>query len=362
MDIILPNKDLILPSSFSPEKDKIWTPKKDLLFRIKKYTDLIVSPFKTFVGTAGWYRLEARNDIDGKRRWLTPEFHNNITNYGLNLLSGNNFGMFNYCQVGSGNSPPANTDTTLQNWMASGSKTSNSNPTNSGAPDYSNSVTLTYTFSSGAVVGNISEIGIGVSNTSGSSLFSRELIRDASGNPTTITLASNETLIVYYKLKTYLPVTDNVYSLTGTIAGSSQSRTITARSMNLILTNNNDYYYGWSAFYNGAPLVFRNIDDGLSKLSTSSALSITGRITDLTGTTPSSTSGSTYVSNSFSFTKQFIWNPSVANQSNKTAALMLGYRAGWGACGPMQFEFDTPIVKASNQTLTLQATITWGRH
>lgn len=349
------------PSIWVPGSDKIWTPEKDLLFRIKKYTDLVLSPLKTSIGTEGWFRIQARNNIDGSLRWLTPWFHNNITNYGLNLL-GSTTNPYGYCQVGTGAATPQNTDTTLQSWLASGGRTGASAPTNSGSPDYSNSVTMTYTFSTGAVVGNISEIGIGPSTSSGSSLFSRELIRDASGNPTTITLLSTETLIVYYTLKTYLPVTDNVITVNGTIGGSAASRSVTIRSANLIMTNSNDYYYGWAPFYNSYPLAFTNMSDGLSKISTSSALPITGRVSDLNGSNPSSTSTSSYTANSFSSTKQFVWSPTVANQSNKTALLLLADRSGLGPCGPIQFEFDTPIVKTNLQTLTLQTTVSWGRH
>lgn len=108
--------------------------------------------------------------------------------------------------VGTGSTPPLPTDTSLENEIAS----------SLGVTDYNNSysyneqddtltfvVTATRSFSLGGVIGNISEVGVnfnGAGVWTGNRLQSRALIQDSQGDPTTISLGSEDQLVVVYTL------------------------------------------------------------------------------------------------------------------------------------------------------------------
>lgn len=357
MNILVPSKKLILPSNFSKERDKIWTPEKELLFRIKKYSDIFVNPFNVKVSLNGWFRLQIMG-ADGRKRWATDWFSNNITNYGLDLLGTSTY-KYGYCQVGTGNNPPANTDTSLQTYLASSALTANPATTNGVSPDYSSNILLTYKFATGGVIGNISEIGIGPSASSGSSLFSRELIRDASGNPTTISLGSSDTLIVYYNLKVYPPVTDSAVLVNGTIGGSAVTRTVTTRSAQINSS-------AWLAGTGQYAISFASLPNGggsTAVLSTSAIAAITSA--PPTSVLNSSGSRGSYTSGSYKSTIQWIWIPSAGSGNYLSTWFYLGTMLNGGSnnsgAASFQFGFDTALVKTNVQTLTIQSSVTWAR-
>lgn len=157
----------------------------------------------------------------------TDWFDNLITNQGLDSIGNSNpYGPvdFRICPnigVGTGSTTPAVTDTTLDAFLAAWPVYGQYNPAPSivnsyvaGSPAYYSSV-MTYTYSVGAAAGNLTEIGTGY-YTSGDTtfkVFSRALIVDGGGSPTTLTILSDEILTVVYELRCYLDQTDNTYSI-----------------------------------------------------------------------------------------------------------------------------------------------------
>ncbi len=87
------------------------------------------------------------------------------------------------CMVGSGNAAPAETDTALQARASTSNINVQSNNSNV-SPRYGWR-RRTFRFAAGAAAGNLSEVGVGWTTTA---VFSRALILDGSGNPTTITV------------------------------------------------------------------------------------------------------------------------------------------------------------------------------
>jgi hypothetical protein len=152
-------------------------------------------------------------EVPGSRHEPVPTFRNLITNGGLDRM-GNNTDYLYYCQIGSGGATPVNADTSLANWLAS-FLTFASTLKNPPEPPYYASITKDFQFPVGAAAGNISEIGIGW--TDKGNLFSRALVKDSAGNPTTITVLPDEILQVTYQLRFYPPLVDN--SGTVTLAG-----------------------------------------------------------------------------------------------------------------------------------------------
>ena len=152
------------------------------------------------------------------------EFDNLITNYGLDAFGSTSF--MPVCGVGTGNTAPAVGNITLQSQSMLSTSTLNlTNAVNASSP-YETTGSTTYRFPAAASNINIAEVGVGINNAGALNCFSRELIRDGLGNPTTISLLTNEILDVTYQLKYYPPLAD----VTGTITlgGSNYSYTVRA--------------------------------------------------------------------------------------------------------------------------------------
>lgn len=141
---------------------------------------------------------------DGSKR-STGWFDNLILDSGLNHVGTKGIGSF--AQVGSGSATPLAANTSLQSWIAGTSgqigQTEGASPT---APYYG-WCRRSFRFAAGVAAGNLAEVGIGWGNT-GSTLFSRALIRDGLGDPTVLTVLSDEVLDVTYELRCYAPTAD----------------------------------------------------------------------------------------------------------------------------------------------------------
>lgn len=172
------------------------------------------------IGVSGHYTLR-RIGPDGSVR-QTLEFDNLITDTGLDqIFNSPNFAYgFGYyignCCVGAGNTPPAYTDTSLVSQIASiyginGVDRVVSKTYVPGPPAYWRMIN-TYRFGTGVAAGNIAEVGIFPHNDG--RLFSRALVLDGAGNPTTLTVLSDEILDVTYELRFYLDTSDTVGTFT----------------------------------------------------------------------------------------------------------------------------------------------------
>ncbi|WP_444903826.1 hypothetical protein ACJJIU_00265 [Microbulbifer sp. CnH-101-E] len=169
-------------------------------------------------GLAGRFKIEAYKrdasgaEIPGSRRVAAPWFSNLILNQGLDKWAGGQ-DIKRVCHVGAGSSTPAVTDTGLNSPLAyTEDRSSLTNGLdNSGAPFvWGRSV---FAFGEGEAAGNLAEIGVGW-GTNHTDLFSRTLITDAQGNPTSLTVLPDEYLDVTYELRIYIPTEDAV----GTVA------------------------------------------------------------------------------------------------------------------------------------------------
>lgn len=160
----------------------------------------------------------------GKRgRISTGWFDNLITNAGLMaLLSTSTISA--RCVVGSSSQVPAATDTHLVDRM--GSIVSGSKLNGYDAANGFGWTRITYNFASGQATGNVREVGITLTTSTSSNLFSRALVRDASGQPATITVLADEYLTVIYELRRKW-ITPAPYTLSYTFAGQTHTTTVT---------------------------------------------------------------------------------------------------------------------------------------
>lgn len=284
------------------------------------------------LGLSGHFVIKAHKE-DGSSR-VVAEFTNIITNNGLDLFGTNNLdGCTAKVCVGTGNTVPVAGDTALASFLATASTT------------YSSSITIdqvgryvfysrSYQFGLGQAAGNISEIGIGVSSTN---LFSRALIKDNNGDPTTITILSNEYLTVSYQVKIKQPVSDVLDTIDG--------YDVTLRPSRINLSDAN----GWNG--NGMYMLADNFfnylyasSGGISSIE--GAPSLTTRI--------GSANNSAYVPGSFTRTATFFLGTNIANYN------ISAFFAKFGP-GAWQFSVSPAIAKNNTDELTIGMSISWAR-
>lgn len=165
----------------------------------------------------GKYQLTVRRA--GEIVQQTDWFDNLILDQGLNYLGLYSNGTlssaspFEYAHVGTGTSAASASQTQLDSYVAGVAYLSSStSSSNSGAPLYARTVVQNYAFAQGAVVGNISEVGIGRTLVTGN-LSSRARVVDGGGNPTTISITAIDQLTVSYALT----ITRNLAQSSGSV-------------------------------------------------------------------------------------------------------------------------------------------------
>lgn len=179
----------------------------------------VTIPINVSTKVAGRFTLHVYRD--GELRQTVGPFDNLVLNQGLDILCGGIPGgygsayVMTYVDVGTGTNTPSITDITLQTplgnpqiYSSGGSSTYVAGP-----PAY-HTITSVYTYPLGALVGNISEIGVGGAASNFNPpvsrpflLFSRALIVDGGGSPTVVSLTSADQLVVTYEVRRYLDLT-----------------------------------------------------------------------------------------------------------------------------------------------------------
>ena len=299
-------------------------------------------------GIAGEYRMVVTKP-DGST-FDTGWFDNLIVNQGLDRLGNGGLNpIFNYCRVGTGNSVPTVTQTQLDAQIAFsntiGAATSTSN---SGSPLYQTTLINTCVFPQGAVVGTIAEVGIGWATT-GTTLFSRALILDNLGSPTTITLVAIDQLTVYYRVRIVPPLTD----FSGSVLISSTNYNYTTRVAQVASFGTNQYMFTYDYFSSpGASLTY-------GAGSALGAITSSGPTGAQTGTAGTVVNGSYTIGNYY---KDSTWSWSIS-QGLATGGIQ-AIRFTWGSIYQtftFQLRFDNVIPKTNTNVLTLIMRFTWYR-
>lgn len=308
---------------------------------------------------SGQFRMVVSEDAEMERvKHDTGFFDNLITDVGMNrvgtvLSSGGAIDVFNtLCGrfvVGSGSATPAFTDTALAAPVAFAS----SNPVlESESSNYERGwyeITVRHQFGQGQATGNLSEIGIQGTSTSGP-LWSRALILDGAGNPTTITVLPDDFLTCYYTLRIMIPQEDAVFNIDVDYDEDGIVPTVvTARPLN---ANSSSAYVGWGLMpmYTGLieqPLAYTG---GLSAPTASVPLgsSIGGDISESSSYAP-------YVQDSF---ERFYTITLSLNQLNSSTIRTVIARRMLGC---WQVEFDPPLQKNNTQIMQLTFGYSWAR-
>ena len=288
---------------------------------------------------SGQYQITVytKDGIKFRSKW----FDNIVTDAGLNQIGIGNF--LTHCYVGSGNSTPIPTQSSLDNQVGSStteifSQSAGASPT----PPYHGYRNVSFRFAIGSVTGNLSEVGIGWIDA----LFSRALIVDDFGLPTTITVLENEGLVVTYLIRNYVPIADN--SFMAIIA--DEVRNCTMRVSN---ATSGSTTTGWG--FEGTPVRVRTgvpsiiaYDGDLGTIfqQPSGAFAVC-----------TSTGNADYINNSYERGFSASWTQNVANFTNGIKSFFLP-SVGLGA---YQFSVDPPIMKNISRMLTMSFKIQWSR-
>lgn len=305
---------------------------------------------RSTVGLEGWITLRARSRYGLIRRehsFRSDErgpFHNLITNRGLNLAGAKNLLMF-YFHVGTGTTPPAEEDVELGNYAGSLESQGAGQSGNAGAPDY-------YAWRRGTYINGIGDLGnvilteCGVGGESnGSDLWSRELIRDSNGNPSSFPISSDEQLEAIYEARLYPPLTDVVAQ--ADIGPSTYEAT--TRAINVNSQSN-----GWGIpSVNGYADMFTTNSVNQQIIHSGDLVPITTAFNSGTLAGAISTETAPYVTDSFENTISTVWG-SGSSGNVKTI------RRAFGGC-TFQVGLDPVFVKDPNQSVRLYQKITWAR-
>lgn len=305
------------------------------------------------IGLSGQYRIEVRDQY-GNIKQETDWFDNLILDIGLDRV-GVNAALGQYARVGTGTSTPIVAQTQLDAQIAASSTVAVNTGTfvNSGSPLYETETSTPYSFAQGAVVGNITEIGVGWATT-GATLFSRALIVDTGGSPIAITLTSIDQLTVYYKLKIVPSLADVSSSVT--ISGTPVPYTGRVSSVQTFGANSNLMYSGGIPYQSingatGAVYQFPTTLGGVTS-SPSAGSNVALGVGAASVSHSAYSSGTYYLDSTLNFP-----TGSSANFGAGIGGLRLYYQ------GQMffQYAFGSAIMKTNTRVLTLTFRFSWSR-
>ena len=291
------------------------------------------------------FKLQVAGHIEiySDKRGKLAEFDNIFLDQGLNALGTTS--MPNNIWIGSGSAEPLPSNTQLVNFVARSSSPSPRIPSsfgvNGSAPYYAWE-RIGVRFDPLGVNVNLSEIGLGTNTV----LYTRALIKDANGVPTTLTILSDEILDISYTVRIYAPTTDATGQITlgGNIGGTYDWIARACR----VTTDGYYGYIGWalnrSASYIGYAYAYQGPIGDITKAPASSVPHVTHNIVP-------------YVQNSFTA-------KSVVNVDTYQGNFVGGIRSitlclGWGE---YQMQFDPAIPKTDLDTLSLSFAVTYARY
>jgi hypothetical protein len=295
----------------------------------------------------------------GKRGTVVlADFDNMILDAGLNYVAGGGTQASTYCQVGTGTTAVAAGQTALANYLANTAVVQRdwggAGTYVAGPPAYKWDY-KTYRFNTGVATGNLTEVGIGW--TTSGNLFSRALILDGGGSPTTITVLSDETLDVTYTLRAYAPA-----DVTGTITLAGVNYDFTLRGAAMAS--------GGTGTWNPGHIM----TTGMANAAAANAPVYSGAISATPGGVPSGSNASgsavctvsAYVANSLQRNVEYRLDLSQANLGGGFRSMYFSVTGNLGGGGSLpthayQIEFSPNVPKDNTKVLRLNFTFSLSR-
>lgn len=297
-------------------------------------------------GVKGRFRLESircgEESVD--HGW----FDNMVLNNGLIKMlksDGSGSGFLSIRPVcGTGNTAVLPTDTALAAFKAGGSANAISATTqrNSTVVPYHVRYTWVWQLPAGTAAGNISEVGIATTNSTPNSstpLFSRALVTDSSGDPSSITVLADEILQITYELTVRIPDTTS-----GTFVQTNRGTPVVT-SYTIIPANMQSS--GANGFADcsvaGIPSIHSTAGESFNPMSKASS----GAITNPDGTISGGTSWLDYISqgepNITYYSRDITYGASLAQANISISAVVIALRM----CA-FQFSLSPAVSKTSD--------------
>lgn len=284
-------------------------------------------------------RKASTEEITRESEWFT----NIVLDTGLTQMGVGTW--VDRCRVGSGNSTPVATQTQLDSTIAS-TIAMTGIPTNGiqvTTKPYYNWLRRTYRFAEGVAAGNISEVGLGWGT--GTALWNRALVKDLNGNPTTITVLSDEFLDVIVEIRFY-PLDSfsgsfNLLSKTGQIVSTHTYQGLpyfgtTADATSIVGGYKFNAYSGvMGPSVTTQPTAYLGYTSNLSLITIPNGIRIKPVFPLING--------------NGSMKSFYFWLTGIGIATNGSGS---GYK----------FEIDPPIVKTDQMELTFTINLTWGRY
>lgn len=317
---------------------------------------LPADPLHFITRVAGWFRLQlGRMQPDGTVAYNREyTFPNLILNQGLDRM-GTNDHFNSYCQVGTGTTPPAATDTGLVSPIGSSEPVQSTGGGSAqgvviGPPRYAYDRRV-YRIPAGVGTGNLAEVGISWASGTGNTLYSRALILDGGGSPITITKLSDEVLDVTYELRTYIPTGD----LTGeiVIAGSTHDFVSRAAEADQVKPQ---FDAGWGPHVYSGNLITRS---GAMMANNQGNTAFTGNLATIDGK-PSTTYGGPAASISSSAYANGTYTRAGTHTYGLGGNPIRTILASFGWCS-YQVQFDPVIPKSASNQLAITFQHSWAR-
>lgn len=272
----------------------------------------------------------------GKVVYDGPWFNNLVLDCGLDLLADYQFGdIHDVVNVGTGSSSPTVTQTGLDTFVASagGSGSYSYQTTN---PAYGK-LSRIYEFGLGVAEGNLTEVGL--SRSTNADYFNRQLFRDGVGDPTTITVLSDEGLRIYADIYLYTNL-QNGETVSGSFTYNGSARGFTKEEDISEVGSSGNRFVDFSA--------------------ASARLCISKDSIGFPAHNELAPSGSTYSAGSFerTFTGTWLANELVGDYNT----LVTGWGGGSYPVYYTAFRLDTPISLTDTEELTISFKRSWGRY
>lgn len=214
---------------------------------------------------SGRFKMVVRKP-SGEVRGATTEFDNLILDAGLRYLLDGKDKMLRFCIVGASSLVEQPTDTSMPQKI--NAAIANSSARASGDAESPGRVVQSFyaLFRAGQATGVIAEVGMSpvATPTPSSPLFSRTLIRDSAGRPTTLTVAPDEELEVYYELSAQTDPEGQTFTLplsSGVHTGIVRPQGVRARDTGTTLANGSVCLPAFSVF-SGPSARISTSDDG----------------------------------------------------------------------------------------------------
>lgn len=282
----------------------------------------------------------------GKDVQWQPPFNNLITDTGLNTVATSSLtSAVTVCRVGTGTTPASPTDTSIENQLGvNGTSPATSVNNSGGVPSWSQYISYIFTFPVGAVVGEATEVYFGT----GSTIFSRTLIKNSEGTLAPFTILADEQLIVKYEVRKYPPALDSSGVYTISVNDVDTDYAFTLRAANVNTTLGSSYWYGSRAL--------GTVDGCVAYQS-----QLLGSISGSPGGTAAAGSVSLdpYITGSFKRTGLLTWNTGAANFGGGIGSI--GYCGGNSSDIGFQVSFSPPIPKTSDNVLKIPFEVVWSR-